>query len=138
MEQFIEFIGNHWLLSSAWVLTLAAIIVYHQQTGSKSLSPAQAVALINRKGAVVVDLREKKEFETGHIVDSVNIPLAKLDQRITELGKHKEKPVILVCTLGQQSGQAGQKLQADGFGEVNRLAGGISEWKAQGLPLVSK
>ena len=95
MEQFLEFIGNHLALSSMWLITLGAIIFYHQRTGSQSVAPQQAVMLINRKDAVVVDVREKKEFETGHIVDSVNIPLAKLKQRITELKKHKEKPVAL-------------------------------------------
>ncbi len=138
MDQFVEFIGNHLALSAMWLVSLGAIIFYHQRTASSAVGPQQAVMLINRKDAVVVDVREKKEFDTGHIVDSINIPLAKLKQRITELKKHKEKPVVVVCKQGQQSGDAAKTLQEAGHIEVVRLSGGITEWKSQSLPLVQK
>jgi rhodanese-related sulfurtransferase len=138
MAQFVEFIGNHLLLSAMWVITLGAIMMYHQRIGASSVGPQKAVMLINRQGAVVVDVREKKEFDTGHIVDSINIPLAKLKQRLSELRKHKEKPVVVVCKLGQHSGDAAKTLQESGYAEVFRLSGGITEWKAQSLPLVQK
>ena len=138
MAQFVEFIGNHLLLSAMWVITLGAIMMYHQRTGASSIGPQKAVMLINRQGAVVVDVREKKEFDTGHIVDSINIPLAKLKQRLSELRKHKEKPVVVVCKLGQHSGDAAKTLQESGYAEVFRLSGGLTEWKAQSLPLVQK
>ncbi|MDG2249628.1 MAG: rhodanese-like domain-containing protein [Gammaproteobacteria bacterium] len=138
MAQFVEFIGNHLLLSAMWVITLGAIMMYHQRTGASSVGPQKAVMLINRQGAVVVDVREKKEFDTGHIVDSINIPLAKLKQRLSELRKHKEKPVVVVCKLGQHSGDAAKTLQESGYAEVFRLSGGLTEWKAQSLPLVQK
>ncbi len=138
MAQFVEFIGNHLVLSIMWIVTLGAIILYHQRTGSSSVRPQQAVMLINRKNAVVVDVRDKKEFESGHIVDSINIPLAKLKQRITELKKHKEKPVVVVCKLGQHSGEATKMLIEAGHSEVFKLSGGVTEWKSQSLPLVQK
>ncbi len=121
-----------------WLVSLGAIIFYHQRTASSAVGPQQAVMLINRKDAVVVDVREKKEFDSGHIVDSINIPLAKLKQRISELKKHKEKPVVVVCKQGQQSGDAAKTLQEAGHIEVVRLSGGITEWKSQSLPLVQK
>lgn len=138
MAQFVEFIGNHLVLSTMWVVTLGAIILYHQKTGSSSVGPQQAVMLINRKNAVVVDVRDKKEFESGHIVDSVNIPLSKLKQRMTELKKHKDNPVVVVCKLGQHSGEAAKILMEAGHSEVVKLSGGLTEWKAQSLPLVQK
>ncbi|MDP6415800.1 MAG: rhodanese-like domain-containing protein [Gammaproteobacteria bacterium] len=136
MAQFIEFISDHLALSAMWLVSLAAIIIYHKRTASSAVGPQAAVMLINRKDAVVVDVREKKEFDTGHIVDSINIPLTKLKQRITELKKHKEKPLVVVCKAGQQSGDAAKTLQEAGHAEVVRLAGGITEWKAKSLPLV--
>lgn len=138
MAQFVEFIGNHLVLSTMWVVTLAAILFYHQRTGSSSVRPQQAVMMINRKDAVVVDVREKKEYEEGHIVDSLNIPLAKLKQRLKELKKHKDKPIIVVCKLGQHSGEAAKQLMEAGYEEVFKLSGGITEWRAQSLPLVQK
>ncbi len=138
MEQFIEFIGNHLVLAGAWLVTLTSIIVYHRRTGGQSVGPQQAIMLINRKDAVVVDIREKKEFGSGHIVDAINIPMAKLKQRMVELKKHKEKPVLVVCKMGQQSGEAIKMLTEEGFTEVYKMSGGIAEWKAQSLPLVQK
>ena len=138
MAQFFEFIGNHLYLSFMWVVTLGVIIMYHRRTSGSSVGPQQAVMLINRKDAIVVDVREKKEFESGHIVDSINIPMTKLKQRITEVWKYKDKPVVVVCKLGQHSGQAAKILQEAGHADVVRLAGGLTEWKAQSLPLVQK
>ncbi len=136
MAQFVEFLGNHWLLSTLWLATVAAIILYHQRTGSAAVGPQQAVTLINRKDAVVVDVREKKEFEAGHITDAINIPMAKIKQRLSELKKYQSKPVILVCKMGQHSAEAAKVLQEAGHTEVYRLSGGVSEWKSQSLPLV--
>ena len=87
---------------------------------------------------MVVDIREKKEFETGHIVDAINIPLVKLGKSFNQLKKHKEKPIVVVCKMGQQSGEAVKTLEAEGFGEVYKMSGGVAEWKAQSLPLVTK
>ena len=136
MIQFLEFISNHLVLASMWVVTLAAILFYHKRTSASSVAPQEAVMLINRKNAVVVDVRDRKEFDSGHIVDSLNIPLSKLKQRLNELIKHKQKPLIVVCKIGQHSGEAAKVLQDAGYDQVVRLSGGLSEWKAQSLPLV--
>ena len=138
MAQFVEFIGNHLILATMWVITLGVIIMYHKRNSASSVGPQKVVMMINRQDAVVVDVRDKKEFDSGHIVDSINIPLGKLKQRVTELKKHKEKPLVVVCKLGQQSGEAAKTFQETGHAEVFRLSGGIVEWKAQSLPLVQK
>tara|TARA_B100001029_G_C14896787_1_gene358603 strand:+ start:364 stop:780 length:417 start_codon:yes stop_codon:yes gene_type:complete len=136
MVQFLEFIGNHPALTSMWMVTLGAIIFYHRRNSASSVAPQEAIMMINRENAMVVDVRERKEFESGHIVDSLNIPLNKLKQRLTELKKHEQKPLIVVCKLGQHSGEAAKLLQEAGHINVVRLTGGLSEWKAQSLPLV--
>lgn len=138
MAQFVEFIGNHWMLSSAWLLLVAAIYFQHSRTAAKAVGPQQAVMLINRSDAVVVDVREKKEFDGGHIVDSINIPLSKLNQRIAELEKYREKPLVVVDKLGQHAAEACSTLQKAGYKQAVRLAGGLTEWKAQSLPLIQK
>ena len=136
MVQFLEFIGNHPVLTGMWMVTLGAIFFYHKRTSASSVAPQEAIMMINRKNAVVVDVRERKDFDSGHIVDSLNIPLNKLKQRLSELRKHEQKPLIVVCKLGQHSGEAAKLLQEAGYDEVVRLTGGLSEWKAQSLPLV--
>ena len=118
---------------------LILAVIYKLKAGAgKSVGPQQAVMLINRSDAVVVDVRDKKEFDSGHIVDSINIPLSKFDQRIAELDKHKEKPIVVVCKMGQHSTEASKKLNNAGFAQVVKLGGGLTEWKSQSLPLIQK
>lgn len=136
MEQLIEFLSNNILLVAAWIMTLATLIFTEQRKGGKAVSTHEATRMINKEGAVVLDIRPKKEYSTGHITDAIHIPVTELDNRMTEINKHKEKPVIVVCNLGQTAGAASKKLMAAGFSNVVKLSGGMTEWKAQSLPVL--
>lgn len=118
------------------MVLLIAFIANESRRGGLSLSPQQVVDLINRQGAVVVDLRDNKEFSAGHIVGAINIPSTALASRLTELERHKSKPIVLTCSMGQQAGAAGTTLRKAGFATVARLAGGMNEWRSSNLPLV--
>ena len=107
MDQLFEFIGNHPYLVGAFVVLLVLFIRNETQRGGSSVSAQQLVGLVNREGAVVLDLRDQKEYEAGHIVDSVNIPYASLESRVSELEKYKDKPIVLACKMGQHAGSAG-------------------------------
>ena len=137
MAQFVEFIANHWMLSGLWVLIFLAILGYQSVASGSVLSPQQATLLVNRGNGVLLDIRERKDFEAGHIVNSVNIPFNKLESRCTELDKHKSDPIIIVCNMGQTASQAVPVLQKAGFSNISRLKGGVNEWRTQGLPLIS-
>jgi len=136
MDQLFEFIGNHPYLVGAFVVLLVLFIRNETQRGGSSVSAQQLVGLVNREGAVVLDLRDQKEYEAGHIVDSVNIPYASLESRLSELEKYKDKPIVLACKMGQHAGSAGTALRKNGFANVSRLSGGIAEWRNQNLPVV--
>ena len=136
MEQLFEFIGNHYILSGLFVILMALFVRNELQRGGRSVSAQQLVDLINREGALVLDVRDKKEFGEGHIVDALNIPHAAIASRIGELEKHKVKPVVVACKMGQHSGAVGTALRKAGFENVTRLRGGIMEWRNQNLPVV--
>lgn len=136
MEQLIEFIGNNTLLVSAWGLTVALFLYSEKLKGGKAVSPAEATALMNKENAVVVDIRAKKDWDTGSITGAIHIPYAELSKRSSELKKHQQKTIIVVCNLGQTAGAAVKALKAEGFENVVRLSGGITEWKGQNLPVV--
>jgi rhodanese-related sulfurtransferase len=136
MEQVIEFSTNHWpLVASFLILLILAVNLEIKKSGS-AISVHELTARVNQEDACVLDVREKKDFQEGHIVDAINVPLIKLDGEIKNLEKYKSKPIIVVCNLGQHAGQAVRKLEAAGFENVSRLSGGISGWRSEKLPVV--
>lgn len=102
------------------------------------VSAFEAVQLINRKDAVVIDVRDIGEFEAGHIAGAKHVPEAQLAERIKELEKFKERPVILTCRTGMRSGSAVKTLRGNGFTEAVNLDGGIGAWEQAGMPLQKK
>jgi rhodanese-related sulfurtransferase len=138
MDRLFEFIGNHIELSGLFVALLAALWFSEKSRSGKTVSPQIATLMLNKDEAVIVDIREKKEFSEGKIVGSIHIPFDSLKERAVELKKFEGKQIILVDKMGQHSGMAGKLLQAAGFENICRMSGGIAEWKSSNLPLVKK
>ncbi len=138
MEQIIEFIGNHPLLVGSLIALVAILIASESRKGGKSISSQAVTTLINHQNGIVLDVREKADFSKGHIVDAVSMPHGKVTERMGELNKHKDKPIIVVDTMGQHSGSVVKQLKEAGFEQVVRLQGGIGTWTSDNLPLVKK
>lgn len=138
MDRLFEFIVNHYILVSAFVALLAALFVLETRRGGQKVSAQAAVNLINRDKAIVVDVRERKEFNEGRITGSLHIPLTAVKERASELKKHQDKQIIVVDKMGQHSATAVKVLNAEGYANVTRLNGGIADWKSNNLPLVKK
>ena len=138
MDRLFEFVVNHYILVSLFVAFLIAILVLESRRGGAKISAQGAVSLINKDEAVVVDIRDRKEFGEGRITGSVNIPLNSIKTRANELSKFKDKQIIVADKMGQHSAMAVKQLNAEGYANVLRLNGGIADWKASNLPLVKK
>jgi rhodanese-related sulfurtransferase len=138
MELFLEFAAQQWILVAALLVTVALLIAHEGRKSGPALSPQQAINLINREEGVFVDLRDTADFKQGHIVDARHIPMTKLQERSSELADFKEKPIVLVCKMGQQAGAAGKQLREAGFDQVYKMAGGMLEWSNLQLPTVKK
>lgn len=85
-----------------------------------------------RRGAGIVDVRERWEYERGHLPGARNVPLGELPGRAGALG---EGPIVLVCASGNRSEEAARFLSRSGFGEVANLLGGTVGWARRGRPL---
>jgi rhodanese-related sulfurtransferase len=105
-----------------------------RRTGGSTVSTHEATVLINHQDAIVVDVREPKDYGNGHIINARNIPLSQLEQRMKDLERHKSKPVIVHCDTGTKSGTAAGVLRRNGFEKVYSLAGGLAAWRQAGLP----
>lgn len=134
MQQLAEFALNHWMLVTAFC-ALLGILVANLLTTAGGITPLAAVALINRAGAVVVDVRASQDFVAGHIVDAVNIPLTDLRNAADRLKKYDGKPLLVCCASGHMAGQGVRELKALGFADVHVLKGGITGWRSDNLPL---
>jgi rhodanese-related sulfurtransferase len=101
----------------------------------REVGVVEAVQLINRKDAVIVDVREPNEFKGGHIPNARNIPAGQITERGKELDKLKSKPLLLVCQTGNRSTQACAGLVTGGFAQAVALSGGMAAWQQAGMPV---
>lgn len=135
----MEFILNNALLIGLALgsgIMLIWPLVLGGAGGVANLAPSEAVILINRSNALVLDVRGDAEFAAGHITDARHIPLAKLAERIKELEKFKDKPILVNCQSGVQTGKACDILRKHEFTKVHNLQGGLNAWIAAKLPVV--
>lgn len=141
MQEYFTFIGNHPFLFIAFgiiVVLLFFNIFGAKLSGYQTASPADATMLINREHASFLDVRTDAEFRDGHIVNAINIPQSALPDRLKELEKLKDKPIIVACKSGNRSGMACSMLKKNGFEHVYNLSGGILAWQNANLPITKK
>ncbi|MFP5429590.1 MAG: rhodanese-like domain-containing protein [Gammaproteobacteria bacterium] len=138
MERFFEFAANHYLLVGTFVALLVAWIVSEMARGGKNVSPQGLSQLVNQQNARLIDVRDPAEFKAGHISGSENIPYSRISERLEELKKELQRPIVVICNIGQTAGAVGGQLKTAGLTQVYKLEGGISNWKSQSLPLVKK
>jgi len=134
----VEFIGNNFLPLVIAILSgfmLIWSVIGNRIRGIKEVDAVAALQLINHKNALVLDVREEDEFKAGHVLGAMLIPLGKLKQRVGELEKYRERPIVVVCRSANRSPAACVMLGKLGFGQVYKLAGGINAWQKSNLPL---
>ncbi|WP_323122611.1 rhodanese-like domain-containing protein [Burkholderia alba] len=104
--------------------------------GGGGLSAAEATQLINRRNAIVIDLRPAAEFGAGHLPSARSVEFGELQAKLGQVAKNKSTPVLLVCQNGQQSQKAAKAVAEAGYGEVHVLQGGVAAWQQAGMPVV--
>lgn len=136
----MEFIKNNILLIGLVLgsgLMLLWPSVKKSANGVPNLSPAEAVTLINRSNAVVLDVRDAAEFAAGHIAEAKHIALDDLPAKLNELKKHQNKAVLVNCQRGTRSAKACEILRTAEFTQVHILQGGLDAWVNAKLPVVT-
>ncbi|MDR3417793.1 MAG: rhodanese-like domain-containing protein [Nevskia sp.] len=141
MPQLVEFFHHHIGLFAALAAVLALLLaneLHGAIAGGRRLAPLEAVRLINDREAIVVDVRPPADFKKGHLLNALNLPLSKLEERAGELGKDKSRPVLVYCALGGTATEAAAKLRKLGHSEVYPLRGGLNGWLGSNLPVTAK
>jgi len=135
---FWVFLQNNIFLVAVTLVSGGMLIwplVQRAGAGGKEVSVPQAVQLINRRDALVLDIRDTADFESGHVTNSRHIPAADVEKRVKELEKFKQKPIIVICRSGTRSASVGNVLRKNGFEEVFSLKGGVLGWTQASMPL---
>jgi len=106
-------------------------------------SPVQTVAnseLLQRlQGSqdmlVVLDVRSKREYASGHVPGAINIPHDQLSARMNELRSRDNAEFVVYCESGRRAGKAESLLLAEGFLNIKHLQGDMAQWRSDGLPM---
>ena len=137
-DQFFEFVTNHhFLFIGLAIVTFLLIqdIISGMFRQFRSTSPMGAITLLNEEDAAVVDVSEPFDYKKGHIIDAINIPVAKFDELKDKLKPLEGRALIVACQSGNRSNHAGKKLTALGFEKVFILQGGMQAWLEDNLPI---
>lgn len=140
MQDFTVFIANHMGLFYTFAILLIALMgieFLRSKRNTFRVGPKEAVQLINKHHAVIVDVRAKDAFDKGHILNAVSMTAAELTNSGKKLAKFKGKPIILVCNTGMETQKLATTLKNNGHAAFS-LAGGINAWADAELPIVRK
>ena len=133
----MKFFVDNWLLFAVAFSSAAMLFWPLVSKGARadSLSPSEAVTLMNREKAVVVDVCEPSEFAAGHVGGAKNIPLSQLEDKLAATVKNKTVPLILVCASGMRSNKAVSIATRLGYERALSLSGGMGAWREATLPV---
>lgn len=136
----MSFLLDNWYLILIALISGAMLFVPALSKGgfAAGISPTEAVRAINHEKAVVLDVRESKEFAQSHIKGSKNIPVAELNAAQAERTlKNKATPVVIVCNTGVQAQRALKTLKGLGYEKAQVLAGGLKAWRDANMPIAT-
>jgi rhodanese-related sulfurtransferase len=141
LEQFLVFLQKSPFNMVLFGLALASggmllwPLVSRPFRASHEVSAFDAVQLINRRDALVLDVRAAGEYAGGHIANARHIQESQLADRAKELEKFRARPIIVSCATGSRAPGVTGALRKKGFTEVFALRGGIAAWQQASLPL---
>ncbi|RTZ59283.1 MAG: rhodanese-like domain-containing protein [Gammaproteobacteria bacterium] len=134
----MQFVIDNWLLFLALAIILALLLgepLKRKMLNIDMISVADVPRLTGHDNAVLVDVREDKEYKAGHIPDALSVPLSGLSKNISKLEKYKNKPLILSCRTHNRSLRAATILSRQGFEDLKVLHGGFMAWQKENLPI---
>ncbi len=114
-------------------LWLSSSLSFAETATMSTIAPKEAATMQANNQAIILDVRELNEWQEQHIAGVIHIPLSQLQDRLPELSRYKNSPIITQCRSGKRSAQAQEALQSAGFSEVYNLNGGLNAWLKDGL-----
>jgi len=139
MQEYIDFMGKN-PLPFIGLIALTAIIVKLEISRFtrkfKQVSVNEAVAIMNKDKAMILDVREDKERTDGTIENAQHIPYSQLSDKMAQLGANKQANILVYCRTGARSNPACNLISKAGYENVSSMNGGIIAWETANLPTV--
>jgi rhodanese-related sulfurtransferase len=131
----VKFLMDNWHLILV-ALTSGGLLIWPLiKENAKGLTPQNAVQLINRERAVLIDVSDAEEFVAAHAKGAKNIPLRELDAKLATIVKKKETPIVFMCPIGKRSAKAATAAVKMGYSGAQSLNGGLRAWRDANLPI---
>ena len=132
----MKFFIDNWFLFVAAIVSGGLLLwpLLQRGVGGGKLSPNEAVMLINREKAQLIDVSEPAEYAAGHAAGAKNVPLAKLESS-ADLPKNKALPIVVLCPTSARASRAVGILRKLGYENSRALAGGFAAWRDANLPV---
>ena len=134
MPYFFEFLLTNWFLVLPLVVAISLFFYSENSRKATKLDPQEVIFQLNNNNALLLDLRNEKEFSKGKISQAIYIG-PNIENCKKEINKISDRPVILFCQNGAKSDEFSKELKKSEI-KVFILKGGINTWIADGLPLL--
>jgi rhodanese-related sulfurtransferase len=128
------FLLENWIFILMALVSGAMLLWPGLGRGTSGVSTAEAVMLLNREKAVLIDVSEPTEFAQLHARGARNVPFGQIEQS-TALPRNKALPLVVTCPTGARAVRAVAALRKAGFERVQALAGGTTAWRNAELPV---
>jgi rhodanese-related sulfurtransferase len=126
------------LILLAVALVSGGLLLWPLLQPDAGIPVSAATLLINRRNAVIVDVRATDEFASGHLPQAKHFALEELSGKVAQINKNKKTPVLLVCQTGRGARKAKALLASAGYAEIAVLRGGMNAWRQAGMPIVKE
>lgn len=131
----MKFFIDNWHLVLVAITSGGLLIWPLIKESAKGLTPQNAVQLINRERAVLIDVSDAEEFAAAHAKGAKNIPLKELESKLGVAVKKKDLPIVFICPLGKRSATAAATAIKMGYANAQNLSGGLRAWRDANLPI---
>ncbi len=132
----MQFLVQNWYLFAVALVSGGLLVwpMLAEGAAGARISAAEAVQLINREKAVLIDVSEPAEYAAGHVAGAKSVPLGQIETS-SALPKNKALPLVVVCATGARAAKGVAALKKLGFENARALAGGLEAWRAANLPV---
>ncbi|MBV12743.1 MAG: hypothetical protein CMC52_01445 [Flavobacteriaceae bacterium] len=135
MDYFVQFLIDNWFILVPLIISIFVFFRQEKIRNSSILEPQQMIFFLNRKNALLIDIRNNKDFSNGHISQAINVG-PDIDLCKKEINKDSERPIIIVCQNGNYSSRMATDLKKENH-DTYILKGGINSWVNEKLPLIN-